>query len=133
MYEVTINHDRRTIYFRATGVLTMDELRKMRDEAKRVTNSFRGEPHVVLADMRGMALLSPEGTVLVGEVIRYGRQRGCVCCVHLSDSSIARLQTARLAREASPYDDITVNAVSLAEAETIIEEKLGKLRPPKAG
>ena len=35
----------------------------------------------------------------------------------------ARLQTSRLAREASPYDDITVNVVSIEEGERIIAEK----------
>ena len=133
MYEVTINRARRTILFRATGTLTIDELRKILEEAKRATNGFRGEPHVVLADMRGIATLSPEGAAIFSEVIRYGRSRGTVCCVHLSDSSVARLQANRLAREVSPYDDITVNVVSIEEAERVIEEKLEKLHPPKAG
>ena len=67
-------------------------------EAKRITNLFRGE-HIVLADMRGMSVLAPEAAELFGEVIRYGRMHGAVLCVHLSDSSITRLQAARLARD----------------------------------
>lgn len=128
MFEVTINRGRRIIIFRASGAINVDELKKIRDEAIWATDSFRGDPHLVLADMRGMAPMSPEGTVIFGEIIRYGREHGTVCCVHLSDSSIARLQTQRLAREASPYDDITVNVVSLDEAEKVIEEHQAKLR-----
>jgi hypothetical protein len=128
MYEASINRARRTITFRASGSPTIDELNKMYEEAQWAHNSFKGEPHLVLADMRGMAPLSPEGTKVFGEIIKYGRQHGCICCVHLSDSSIARLQQSRLAREASPYDDITVNVVSLEEAERVIQEKQASMR-----
>ena len=78
--------------------------------------------------MRGLTPLSPEGARIFGEIIKYSRARGCLACVHLSDSSIARLQAARLAREASPYDDITVNVVSIEEAQRVVEEKQGSLR-----
>ena len=117
MYEVTINRGRRLIIFRAKGTLTVDEAKKIYEEAVWSTDGFRGAPHLVLADLRGLAPMSPEAAQIFGEVIRYGRQHGTVCCVHLSDSSIARLQAQRMAREASPHDDITVNVVSLEEAE----------------
>jgi hypothetical protein len=131
MYEATINRARRTITFRASGTIAIDEVKKMFEEAKSAHDSFRGHPHLVLADMRGMAPMSPEGTKIFGELIRYGREHGCVCCVHLSDSSIGRLQASRLAREASPYDDITVNVVSLEEAERVIQERQASLGAPK--
>ena len=107
------------------------DLKQVLKEAKWSTDAFHGEPHVVFADMRGMVAISPEGAAILGELIRYGRTHGTVCCVHLSDSSIARLQASRLAREASPMDDGTVNVVSLEEAERVIEEKLATLRAPK--
>jgi len=44
-----------------------------------------------------------------------------------SDSSIAKLQASRLAREASPVDNITTNVVSVDEAERLIEERYRKL------
>ncbi len=128
MFEVNIDRARHTITFRASGALTVEEMKKILGEAKWATDGFRGEPHLVLADMRGMSPLSPEGTALFGEVIRYGRTHGTICCVHLSDSSIARLQAARVAREASPYDDITVNVVSMEEGERIIAEKEKQLQ-----
>jgi hypothetical protein len=48
--------------------------------------------------------------------------------VHLSDDSVARLQAARLARQASPYDDSTFDVVSLDEAEKVLTELRLKLR-----
>ena len=36
--------------------------------------------------------------------------------------------TNRLAREASPYDDITVNVVSIEEAERVLQEKQALMR-----
>jgi len=128
MYETSIDQMRRTIRVRASGTLTIDELREMYEASKRLTDSFYGRPHMVLADMRGLAPLSPDGTKIFGDIIKYGRERGTICCVHLSDSSIARLQASRLAREASPYDDITVNVVSMEEAEKVIQEKQGAMR-----
>lgn len=128
MHETSVNRTRRLITFRASGTVTVDDLRGLIDEAKWATDGFRGEPHMVFADMRGMVPMSPEGTKLFVELVKYSRERGCILCAHLSDSSIARLQANRLAREASPYDDITVNVVSVEEAERVITEKLASLR-----
>ena len=131
MFEATVNRSRRLITFRASGTLSLDDMKQIYDEAKWATDAFRGEPHMVLADMRGLGTLGADKQKIFGDIIRYGRERGCVCCVHLSDSSIARLQQARIAREASPYDDITVNVVSIEEAERMINEKQDKLKPKK--
>jgi hypothetical protein len=132
MFELTINRARRLVVFRAQGTISVEELKQVRQEAIRATDAFRGEPHIVLADMRGMATMSPEATQVFADIIRYGREHGVVRCAHLSDSSIARLQAQRLAREASTYDDITVNVISLEEAERMIDEFQPKLRPGKA-
>jgi hypothetical protein len=131
MFEVTINRGKRLITFRASGNLTLDEMKTILDEAKWATDGFRGDPHIVLADMRGLATMSDEKQRIFGEIIRYGREHGTSLCVHLSDSSIARLQQSRLAREASPYDDVTVNVVSSEEAERMIQERLPTLRAKK--
>lgn len=131
MFEVTINRTRRTITFRASGKMTLDEVTKAYEEAVWATDSFKKLPHVVLADMRGLAPLAPDATMVFGEIIKYGRAHGTVACVHLSDSSIARLQASRLAREASPYDDVTVNVVSLEEAEKVLDEKQRELHRAK--
>jgi hypothetical protein len=131
MFEVTISRGRSTIIFRVSGTITMDELKKMLDEATWATDGFKGEPHIVLADLRGMAPLSQQAGAMMGEFIKYGRTHGTICCVHLSDSSISRLQAARLAREASPYDDITINVVSIEEADRVVQEKQAELQKRK--
>jgi hypothetical protein len=128
MYEATVSRTRRLITFRASGTLTMADMKQILEEAKWSTDTFRGEQHIVLADMRGLPAMTEEKQRVFGEIIRYGRERGVVLCVHLSDSVIARLQQARIAREASPYDDITINAVSIEEAERIIQERLTEMR-----
>jgi hypothetical protein len=132
MYEVTINRGKRLITFRASGRLSMEEMSQVFEEAKRSTDAYKGEPHIVLADMRGLAVLTEDKQKVFGDIIRYGREHGCVTCVHLSDSSIARLQHARLARENSPYDDATINVVSIEEADRVIQEKQAKVQPKKA-
>jgi hypothetical protein len=131
MYEVTINRGRRLITFRASGTLSLPEMKTIYDESKWSTDVFKGEPHIVLADMRGLPPLTEDKSKVFADIIRYGREHGVICCVHLSDSSIARLQHARLAREASPYDDITVNVVSIEEADRVIQEKQSKLHAKK--
>jgi hypothetical protein len=131
MFEVTINRGRRLIIFRASGSMTLDEMKQIKEEAFWSTDVFKGEPHIVLADMRGMPPLTEEKAKVFADIIKYGRDHGVACCVHLADSSIARLQQARLAREASPYDDITVNVVSIEEAERMIQEKQPKLHSKK--
>jgi hypothetical protein len=131
MFSVQIDRIRRTIRFRATGSLTPEEMRQIRDEATWGFEQLKGGDHIVLADMRGMAAMSPAVANLFGELIKEGRAKGTVCCLHLSDSSIARLQAARLAREASTFDDITTNVISIDEAEKMIDEKLPKLKRPR--
>jgi hypothetical protein len=127
MFEVTINRNRKTITFRASGLLSDDDMQQVLEEAKWATDGFKGKPHIVLADMRGMKLMSDKSAAAFGEIIRYGREHGTVLCVHLSDSSIARLQANRLARESSPQDDCTINVISREEADKVIHEREGAL------
>jgi hypothetical protein len=127
MFEVTLNKQRKTIVFRASGNISLEEMKQIFEEAKWATDTLKGGAHIVLADLRGMAPLSPAVGQIMGDFIKYGREHGTICCVHLSDSSIARLQAARLAREVSPYDDITLNVVSIEEAERVVQEKQAEL------
>ncbi len=133
MVNVTIDRVRRTITFRAVGNLTLEEVKRTLEEAKRATDLFRGGEHIVLADLRGMGVMSPDVAAVFGEVIQYGRRNGTAWCVHLSDSSVARLQASRLARDASPQDKTTINVVSLDEADKVIEEKYRQLRGATRG
>jgi hypothetical protein len=127
MFSVQLDRLRRTVRFRATGRLTLDDLKRVAEEARWCYDQFRGAPHVVLADVRGMAALSEDAGKILMDVIKYGRTNGTVCCVHISDLGIARLQAARLAREASPYDGQTIDVASLDEAERLLEEQLAKI------
>jgi hypothetical protein len=117
MFEVTNDVSRRTITARMSGFMRPNEMKEYVAVYKKATDSYGGGRHLVLADMRGLRPLEPESANLFSEVINHGRKNGCVMCAHVSDSTIARLQTARVASEASPNDDITVDCVSLEEAQ----------------
>jgi hypothetical protein len=131
MFKVEIDRGLRLLTFRASGTITVEEMKQVTQDARYVTDAFKNGPHIVLADLRGMAVVSDEVARMMGEVMRYGREHGTVCCVHLSDSSIARLQTARLAREVTPDDKITINVVSLEEADRVVQEKQALVKRPK--
>jgi ABC-type transporter Mla MlaB component len=130
MIKIELDKKRRTITLRASGALTVEELKAVLKEAKTATDVFRGGQHIVLADLRGMSTMSPEAAAAFGEVIRYGREHGTALCVHMSDSSIARLQANRLAREVTPEDTGTVNVVSIEEARRVIDERYRDLSGP---
>jgi hypothetical protein len=127
MYEAIVNRGRRLITFKASGNLTLQELQQCYEEGKWATDAFKGEQHIVLADMRGLVPLSEDKLKIFGDIIRYGRERGCIACVHLSDSSIARLQHSRIAREAAPHDTATINVVSIEEGDRVINELIAKI------
>ena len=131
MFEVKNDRRKRTIYIRATGNMPPEELRAWSRDYKAATDTYRGQPHLVLADLRGLGVLPPEGAAIVGETLEYARKRGVRRCAHLSNSSIVRLQTRRLAREASGHDDVTVDVVSPGEADRLLEEERQKLPPPE--
>ncbi len=116
MFEVTNDTNRRTVTVRLSGFVRPTEMQDFATAYRGATDTYGGGRHLVLADMRGLRTLEPESAAIFGEVVAYGRQKGCLMCAHVSDSTIARLQTARVASEAAPGDDITVDCVSLEEA-----------------
>jgi SepF-like predicted cell division protein (DUF552 family) len=128
MFTASVDRGRRTIVFRASGTVKVDEAKRMFEEAKWAHGVFAGADHIVLADLRGLSPMADDAAAVFGELIGYGRAHGCTWCVHLSDSVVSRLQTARLAREASKDDKVTINVVSIEEADRVIEEKQAILR-----
>lgn len=130
-YSVRNDPAKRTIYIRMAGFLEEPQLRKLVELYREATASYRGQAHLVLADMRGMQIASMEMARLFGDAIGEARKLGVACCAHLSTSTVQKLQAARLAREHSPGDDVTVNVVSLEEAEKVLEEARLRLPPLK--
>ncbi|HEX7118640.1 MAG TPA: hypothetical protein VF212_07630 [Longimicrobiales bacterium] len=104
-----------------------DEMQEWADAYIAATDSYGGGSHVVLADMRGLKPAGAEAAEIMGKAIGYARSRGVVCCAHISDSTIARLQAARIAREASPNDDVTTDVVSIDEAELVLAEARARI------
>ena len=129
MFEVKNDRKKRTIYVRISGPAPIDSVQRWATECKTACDAYGGQPYFIIADMRGVGVLAPETAAVVGEVIEYTRRRGVCRCVHLSDSSIMRLQARRLAREASGNDSITIDVVSTDEAERLLEEDRRKLPP----
>lgn len=115
----------RTVTFRASGALSLSDALRAEREGQIIIDSYRGRPHLVMADVRGLMPSSPAVAEVMQRIIQYSRQRGTVCCVHLYDSAITRLQAARLAREATRDIDgtLTVEVVSVEEAEEVLREQ----------
>jgi hypothetical protein len=130
MYHVDLDKKRRVIVFRAEGTLSTTDLKDMLKECIRVTDLFKGGQHIVFADMRGLRPLQPEAAQIFGQIIRYGREHGTVLCVHISDSSIQKLQASRLAREAASDDVTTINVVSPEEGWRVVDERYHALVGP---
>jgi hypothetical protein len=128
MYKCTNVKSLRTVHLVMTGLLSDEEMAAFTREFCAATDSYGGQPHLVLADMRGLKTLSPAAGKVLGDAIGYARSHGVVRCAHLADHSITRLQTARLARQASPTDDVTIDCVSLEEAERLLSEERMELR-----
>ncbi|MFY1826621.1 hypothetical protein ACN47A_11955 [Myxococcus fulvus] len=125
MFEVSNDTNRRTVTVRLKGFVRPNEMKDFAAAYRTATDTYAKGRHLVLADMRGLKALEPESATLFGEVVQYGRERGCLVCVHVSDSVIARLQTARVASETvTENGDITVNCVSIEEA----DKQLAKAR-----
>ena len=129
IYDARSEPARHTIYLRLSGLLREDDMRVFFERYRVLTDAFEGRKHFILADLRGMAPASPEAARLMGEAIGYGRARGVACCAHVSDAAVARLQSLRLAHEATVGDDVTIDAASLAEAERILDEARHRLYP----
>jgi hypothetical protein len=135
-YSVRNEPSEKTIYIRMEGVFEEDQMRELAKLYLDATETYRGQPHLVLADMRGMHIASLEVAKILGDAIGAARKIGVACCAHLSSSTVQKLQAARLARENSPDDDVTVNVVSAEEANKVLEEARlwmgsgGTNRPP---
>lgn len=130
MFEVKNDRKKRTIYIRISNSAPLERVQRWATECKAACDAYAGQPHFIIADMRGVGVLAPELAAVVGEVIEYTRRGGVCRCAHLSDSSIMRLQARRLAREASGSDSITVDVVSTEEAERLLDEDRRKLPTP---
>jgi hypothetical protein len=129
MVEVRNDRARRTVYIRMTGAISLAEVTAAVKDVRRATDGYGGAPHVVLADMRGFVPAAPEVADVIGAGIAYTRRRGVVHCAHLSDSSVVRLQAARLVREAVLGDPGLTEVISLEEAERVLDEVRSKLAP----
>jgi hypothetical protein len=123
MIKVKNNSTLLTVTIIMNGTVTDDELVVATQEMKKISESYRGKPHLVLADIRGLKPLSAHATTLLYNAMAHSRRHGVKCCVHLSDSAIARMQAARVAREATAGDDETIEVVSLEEAEEVLKEQ----------
>jgi hypothetical protein len=123
MIGVTNQPTRRTIVVRLTGLIGPAEMQEFAEKYRAATDTYGGQPHLVLADMRGMKTNTPAAAGILQSAIAYARARGVHCCAHISDDTVARLQMARIAREVAAGDDVTVDVVSLEEAEAVLHEK----------
>jgi hypothetical protein len=121
-YSVRNEPSERTIYLRMEGFFEEDEMKEFLRQLREANESYAGQAHLVLADMRGMQITSVEVSKLLGDAIGEARQKGVTCCVHLTSSTVQKMQVARLAREHSQGDDVTVNVSSIEEAEKVLQE-----------
>jgi hypothetical protein len=121
-YSVRNEPSERTIYLRMEGFFEEGEMKEFLRQLREATEGYAGQPHLVLADMREMQITSVEVSKLLGEAIGEARQKGVTCCVHLTSSTLQKMQVARLAREYSKGEDVTVNVSSLEEAQKVLEE-----------
>lgn len=76
------------------------EMAEVAERFMRVVGSYREMPFLVVADLRGMAVTSPEAAAILGEAIEYARLRGVVRWVWMLDSALVRLQVRRIAEGA---------------------------------
>jgi hypothetical protein len=121
-YSVKNEPSERTIYLRMEGFFEEAEMKEFVRLLHEATGSYGGQPHLVLADMRGMQISSLDVSKILGDAIGEGRQRGVTCCAHLTSSTVLKMQMARLAREHSHGDDVTVNVGTLEEAQKVLAE-----------
>lgn len=120
--EIRIEKAKLTVYCRMSGVFNEADMLRWASDYRKATEVFQGRSHLVLADMRGMKPTHPQVAAILGAEIGHARQNGCVRCAHLSDDTVQRLQAARVARMASPDDDVTVVVGTVREAERVLEE-----------
>ena len=126
----------RTIYIRMTGRFDMANMRAFAADYRQATDSYEGNGHLVLADMRGLLPLLPEVGHVFGGAVGYARAHGVICCAHLSDDATQKWQAARLARQDKPANDVTMNFATMDEALGALETLRTQFRrstvPPPA-
>jgi hypothetical protein len=121
-YSVKNETAQRTLYLRMEGFFEEDEMKEFVRLVLEASSTYRGQPHLVLADMQGLQISSLDVAKLLGDAIGKARQQGVACCAHLTSSTVVKMQMARLAREHSQGDDVTVNVGSLEEANKVLAE-----------
>jgi hypothetical protein len=119
----------RTLYVRMEGFFEEREMEDFIRGYREATACYGGQPHLVLADMRPMRIASLAATQRFGTLIREARQRGVVCCAHLSSSTVQRLQIARLTREYSGPEDVTIHVASWEEAQAVLAAERRRWMP----
>ena len=120
---------KRTIFVTMQGVFGGEDMEEWARSYRQATDFYGGRSHMVVADMRGMKATRPSVAEILGEEIGYARKRGVVLCAHLSDDTVQRCQVARVARQYSPRDDVTVDVSSFEEAERVCDEVRDRLAP----
>jgi hypothetical protein len=121
-YSVRNETAERTLYLRMEGFFEESEMRDFVRLFVEASQSYKGQPHLVLADMRGLQISGLEVAKVLGDGIGKARQLGVTCCAHVTSSTVVKMQMARLAREHSQGDDVTVNVSSLEEAHKVLAE-----------
>jgi hypothetical protein len=132
-FATNANLPERILSLSLSGIFSEEEMRSFVAAYRAATDQFRGAKHMVIADMRGMKPLHRHIAKILGDEIGYARRNGVVLCVHLSDHAIQRLQAARVARENSPNDDVTVDVTSADEANRVIDERRSRLEDERYG
>lgn len=130
-FEVSVDLGKRTLFTRMTGLFSEADMTAWAETYRRDgTDRFKGRPHMVLADMRGMKTVHPSIAAILGAEIGHARQNGVVLCAHLSDDTVQRLQAKRVARANVEGDDVTVDVASVEEAHRVIDEARARLEEP---
>jgi hypothetical protein len=123
---------RRTIFTSMKGIFRSEDMQAWARKYREATESYGGRSHLVIADMRGMKTAHPLVARIMGEEIGHARANGVVLCAHVSDDTVQRLQAARVARQHSSVDDVTVDVSSLEEAEQACDEVRTRLNQSAA-
>ena len=121
-YSVKNEPSERTLYVRMAGFFEESEMKDFIQRYLEATAGYAGKPHLVLADLRELQISSLDVSKLLGEAIGQARKQGVTCCAHLTSATVVKMQMARLAREHSRGEDVTVNVSTLEEAHKVLAE-----------
>lgn len=126
-WKFEIDKPNRTVRGRMMGRFDEEAMRKAVHDVREATASFHGQPHVYLADMRGMKPSHPSVAAILGQAIGWARRNGVVLCAHVSDDAVSRLQAAHIARRSGAAVDVTVDCASYEEAERVVRKAIETL------